>query len=141
MNMETQVRDIGLLFLRIGIGAMFLWHGHSKLFGGQEMWAGVGQAMGHFGITSGAAFWGFMAAFAEFFGGIFLILGIFTRIASALMAFTMMIAATMHLKQGDGLSVASHAIEVMIVFISILIMGAGRFSLGRLLPDSAKILK
>ncbi|MFW5871317.1 MAG: DoxX family protein [Verrucomicrobiota bacterium] len=141
MSTETHVRDIGLLVLRIGIGSMFIWHGHSKLFGGPEMWAGVGQAMGNLGIGFGAPFWGFMAAFAEFFGGIFLILGIFTRVACALMAFTMLVGATMHLKQGDGLSVAAHALELMIVFISVFIMGAGRFSVGRMLPDSAKFLK
>ena len=31
-------RDIGLLFLRIGIGVMFIMHGLPKLIGGPEKW-------------------------------------------------------------------------------------------------------
>jgi putative oxidoreductase len=121
--------DAGLLLLRIGIGVMFMLHGWPKIAGGPERWAQVGQAVGHLGIHVAPAFWGFLAACSEFFGGLCLLLGLGTRIAAVMMAGTMAVAATMHLRQGDGIQVASHAIEAGVVFLSLLLLGAGRHSL------------
>lgn len=122
-------RDHGLLLLRVGIGVMFLLHGWPKITGGVEFWTKIGGTMGLFGITFAPAFWGFMAAFAEFGGGALLLLGLLTRPACAMMAFTMTVAATMHLNKGDGISGASHAIEAGILFVSLILIGPGRFSL------------
>jgi hypothetical protein len=44
------------------------------------------------------------------------------------MAATMAVAATMHLRGGDGLPVASHAIEAGIAFLGLLLLGAGAYS-------------
>ena len=63
-------RHIGLLVLRIGIGCMFILHGAPKLFGGAEKWTQIGMAMASLGIGFIPAFWGFMAAISEFFGGV-----------------------------------------------------------------------
>ena len=129
MNGETNKRDAGLLILRLGLGVMLIYHGWPKLTGGTQMWHGLGQAMGNLGITFAPAFWGFMAAAAEFFGGIALILGVPLRIFCVLLVIDMFVAALFHLKAGQGLGQASHAIELLIVFISLLVMGAGKFSL------------
>jgi putative oxidoreductase len=122
-------RDHGLLLLRVGLGAMFLWHGLPKLLGGPELWAMVGSALGNFGITFAPAFWGLLAALAEAGGGLLLILGLAVRPAALSMFGTMIVAATMHLANGEGLKGASHAIEVGIVFAALVFIGAGRFSL------------
>jgi putative oxidoreductase len=129
MNGETDRKDAGLLLLRLGIGVMFIYHGWPKLMGGTETWHGLGQAMGNLGIAFAPTFWGFMAAAAEFFGGIALIVGAPFRFFCAIAAFDMFVAALFHLKAGQGLGQASHAIELMIVFVSLLVMGAGRYSL------------
>jgi putative oxidoreductase len=128
-----QAIDLGLLILRIGIGIMFIWHGWPKIAAGPEMWEKLGGQMGLLGIHFLPAFWGFMAAFAEFFGGILLILGLFTRPIAFIMAFNMFIAALTHLSNGDGIGGASHAIELGIVFLAIMIMGAGKMGLDRLI--------
>ena len=122
-------RHIGLLILRIGLGCMFLFHGFPKLFGGPEKWEKVGGAMATFGITFIPAFWGFMAAISESLGGICLILGLFLRPACILMTITMLVAAASHLNRGEGLGGASHAIEVGIVFLSLILIGPGKYSL------------
>ncbi len=122
-------RHIGLLILRIGLGCMFLFHGFPKLFGGPEKWEKVGGAMAAFGITFIPAFWGFMAAISESLGGICLILGLFLRPACILMTITMLVATVSHLSRGDGLGGASHAIEVGIVFLSLILIGPGKYSL------------
>jgi len=52
-------------------------------------------------------------------------------LACFLMLGAMAVAASMHLGQGDGLSVASHAIEAGIVFLSLLVIGPGKYALGK----------
>ncbi len=122
-------RDLGLLFLRIGIGVMFMLHGWPKITGGVEMWTKIGGSMANLGIDFAPAFWGFMAAFAEFFGGLFLVLGLFFRVTNFLLVFTMIVAAIVHLKGDDGFGGASHAIEAGILFFSLIFIGPGRYSL------------
>jgi len=130
-------RDIGLLVLRVGMGIMFIGHGAPKLFGRGDMgaietWAQVGAAMGTFGIDVAPAFWGFLAAFAEFGGGLLLIAGLLFRPACFLLLATMMVAASKHLAGGDAFfGGASHAVEAGVLFLALLFIGPGRFALDR----------
>lgn len=131
---ESKLKDWGLLVLRVGFGAIFIViHGWPKITAGPEAWAKMGSAMGNLGVHFFPAFWGFMAAFSEFGGGIAIALGLFIRPMSLLLAFTMAVAATMHLSRGDGFGAASHALACGVVALSFMIMGAGKFSLGTLL--------
>ncbi|MTI79587.1 MAG: DoxX family protein [Firmicutes bacterium] len=132
-------RDTGLLVLRIGFGLMFMYHGFPKIVGGVEKWAGLGGAMSAFGITFLPAFWGFMAAFSEFFGGLLLLLGFFFRPANVLLAITMIVAVAMKFNAGEGLFGASHALEAGILFISLIFIGPGEYSLDERLGDVKKI--
>lgn len=124
-------RDVGLLLLRLGLGAMFVWHGAPKLMRGPEAWTQIGGAMANFGITAAPVVWGFAAALAEMGGGLLLILGFATRPACFFLLVTMIVAATHHLAAGDGLAGASHAIEVGIVFLALIFVGPGRFSIDK----------
>lgn len=121
--------DIGQLMLRLGIGSMFIYHGAPKIFGGPEKWEKLGMAMTSVGIDFMPVFWGFMASCSEFFGALCLILGLFFRPAVSFMAITMAVAASMHLTRGDGFGVASHAIENGILFLSLIIIGPGKYAL------------
>jgi len=123
--------NAGLLVLRIGIGCMFLYHGLPKLLGGPAVWTELGKAMGALGVTFAPVFWGFMAAFSEAFGAVALITGLLIRPFCALLAIEMAVAANMHLRKGDGLLVASHAIEAGIVFLSLIFTGAGKYRIGK----------
>ena len=126
-------RDHGLLLLRIGIGGMFVAHGWPKMFGGPDAWAGLGNmGMGSIGITFIPAFWGFMAACAEFGGGLFLAMGALTRPVCAMMAFNMAVASMFHIMKGDSFTLASHAVEAMILFSSLILIGPGKFSVDEL---------
>ncbi len=121
-------KDFGLLALRVGIGLSFMVHGSGKMFN-PSGWAALGGAMGNFGITFAPSFWGFMGAFAEFGGGILFILGFFFRPAALMMAFTMLVAMTVHLSKGDGFGGYSHAMEMGIVFFGMMFVGPGRLSI------------
>ena len=129
--------DWALLILRLGVGlSMMLLHGYGKIRGGPELWTGIGRSMGSLGIAFFPTMWGFLAAFAEFFGSLLVALGIFTRPAAAMLAFTMLVAALHHLglpadEPRSGWSGASHAIELGVVFVAIFLAGPGRFAIGR----------
>ncbi len=127
--------DGGLLFLRVGIGIMFMFHGGPKLLGGPERWERVGGAMGNFGIDFLPVFWGLMAACSEFFGGFLVAVGYLTRPACILMSTTMLVAAVSHLSKGEGLGRASHAIEDGIMFVSLIFIGPGIYSLDNWLRE------
>jgi putative oxidoreductase len=122
-------RDIGLLLMRFGLGIMFIMHGYPKMMAGPEQWVGLGKAMANFGIEFAPVVWGFMAAFAELCGGACLLLGIMFKPACALLTFTMIVAAVFHLKAGQGIMMASHAIELGIVFFGLIFIGSGKYSL------------
>ncbi|QQR91261.1 MAG: DoxX family membrane protein [Myxococcales bacterium] len=127
--MTPKYRDLGLLLLRLGIGVFFMVHGYPKLLGGPEKWQALGSVMQLIGINFLPQAWGLMAGLAEFGGGLCLIAGVAFVPAALAMAATMLMATTMHLSKGDGFNVASHAIELGIVFISLALIGPGRFKL------------
>lgn len=121
-------RDIGLLILRVGIGLAFIFfHGMGKLFDGPERWATLGERAQYVGIAFWPPFWGFMAGLAEFGGGLLLILGLFFRPALILMTCVMITAAAWHI--GSGTGSPYHAIEMGILFVSLFLIGPGRYSL------------
>lgn len=122
----------GLLLMRLGLGAMMLIaHGYPKLAGGPEKWEKLGSSMSNLGIHSGFLFWGIMAWVAESVGGLFLILGLFFRPAVLLLMFTMFVAVMHHIKGGDSLGTASHAIELFFVFLGLLFVGPGKYSVDK----------
>lgn len=129
----SQIRkDVALLILRIAIGgSMLAFHGIPKLLKGPENWEKIGSAMHKIGITFLTSFWGFSATMAECIGSVFLIIGLFTRPTALVLTFTMLIAFITHLANGDGIIRASHAMELMFVFIALAIAGAGRYSLDK----------
>ncbi len=124
-------RNTGLLIIRVGLGIMFMYHGYPKLLGGPDKWAGVGNSMKYIGIDFLPVLWGFLAAATETFGGFLLLLGLAFRPVTLLLAFTMLIASIMHLKSGDGLGTASHAIEAAIVFLGLTFIGPGKYSVDK----------
>lgn len=133
MLSDENSRDIGLLIIRLGIGAsMLIFHGYEKLTGGPEVWMKVGANMKMLGIIFLPGFWGFMAAFAEAVGSLFIMLGIFFRPAAALLICTMIVAVLKHMNMSSWVfkpdwKGASHAIEFLVVYIGLFLTGPGRF--------------
>ena len=124
-------RNTGLLILRVGLGIMMITHGFPKLASGTAGWESIGGNMKVIGLTFLPMFWGLMAGIAEAVGGLFLILGLLFRPANILLVFTMTIATLVHYAKGEGLSGASHAIELGIVFFSLIFIGPGRYSIDK----------
>jgi len=128
------VQEFGYLILRIGLGIMIALHGYPKIAGGMERWEALGGAMTHLGIDFFPAFWGFMAASAEFFGGIFLALGLFYRPAAFLLTITMIVATAMHIGNGDPfIPSISYPLELGIVFLAMFLMGPRKWAIDNVL--------
>ena len=124
-------KNFGLLIIRIGLGVLFIWHGVPKLAGGPEHWEKIGGAMKVVGISYAPAFWGFMAAVIETFGGLLLMIGLAFRPVCLLLVINLTIAALMHLSKGDGLKGSSHAIEDAIMFLGLVFIGPGIYSIDK----------
>jgi putative oxidoreductase len=141
-------KDTGLLLMRVGLGLPFvLVMGRNKLFGGTNMWEGVGgRATALLGMESEGflpILLGFMASITEFFGGLLLIVGLLTRPAAAMLGFTMFVAFLTHLKF-DGLEKmlaqpysGSWSLQLIFVFAALAILGAGRLSRDYMLTKKA----
>ena len=127
----NKYRDFGLLVIRVGLGAMFIFHGYPKMMGGPAGWAEIGASTKVVGINFAPVFWGLMAALSEALGGFLILVGLIFRPACLLLLITLAIAAITHFVKGDGLSGASHAVEAAIMFTGLFIIGPGRYSADR----------
>ncbi|PVH25516.1 DoxX family protein [Sphingobacterium corticibacter] len=128
----TKSKDIGLLVIRLAIGAcMLIFHGIPKVSGGIETLEKIGNAMKHIGITFMPMIWGGAAAGIEVIGSLLFMIGLWTRPVSFLLAGTMLVATIFHLGEGHGWAKSSHTIELFFVFIAFALMGAGKYSVDK----------
>ena len=121
---EDQIA-LALLIVRIGIGIAFMVHGFPKLFMGGAV--GLSKGLAAAGIPGGVGA-AYLAALAEFLGGMTLIAGVLFRPTTVVLAFTMLVALIFHLNHGDKFVTYSHALESGILFVSLTIAGPGKFS-------------
>lgn len=133
--------NLALTFMRIGIGIIMILHGWPKITGGIETWKFLGSAMGNLGIHFLPVMWGFLAACTEFFGGIALTLGLGTRIAAIFLTIMMLVALVMHIKKGDPFTIYSHALALIVIFITFTFIGSGKYSLDNYILNKTKINK
>lgn len=127
----SQYRDLGLLFLRVGIGTMMVLHGWPKLAGGLPAWEKLGGAMSHLGVNFFPGFWGFSSALVETLGGVFLILGLWFRPVTILMTFNFIVATILLYKTSGEFLQWSRPAEMLILFFSLIFIGAGKYSIDR----------
>ena len=135
LGRDERWRDLGLLLIRLGIGAsMLIFHGYGKITSGPDQWERLGTQMRNLGITFLPVFWGFMAGASESLGSILVLLGLLFRPAAGMLAFTMLVAVLRHLNlppeaEGAGWKGASHALELLAVYAGLALIGPGRFAL------------
>lgn len=122
-----RLTSVGFLFLRLVMGVGFVFHGWPKI---QEPFGWMGPEAAMPGILQA------LAALAEFGGGVALILGLLTRLASLGIACVMVVAVGwVHVPQGDpfvgGPGEPSYELAAVYLACALLFLlsGAGRLSL------------
>ncbi|KAE8178307.1 DoxX family protein [Photobacterium carnosum] len=126
----TSNAGFSTLALRIPVGIIFMAHGSQKLFawfGGYGL-AGTGQFFESIGLAPGVAM-AFLAGSAEFFGGLFIILGLLTRPSALVLAFTMLIAIiSVHLPNGLFMSNGGYefGLALLAACVSLMLSGGGK---------------
>ena len=129
---RTDATSAAPLVLRLALGSVFIGHGAQKLFG---WWGGYGfqGTAGFFesklSLTPGWLHAG-LAGGGEFFGGILLILGLFTRFAAAQAAVIMSVAIwTVHrsafFAQDNGME---YPLTLLLVAVALTLTGGGALS-------------
>ena len=127
------------LAIRVPLGIIFMAHGAQKLFswfGGYGL-EGTGQWMASIGLEPGYLM-ALLAGSAEFFGGLFLLLGLLTRPAAAVLAITMLVAIlAVHLPNGLFMSNNGYefGLALLAASISLVLSGAGKVSLDKVLTE------
>lgn len=121
-------KGIGILILRVFIGAAMMTHGFPKMFGGLEGFTGFVESLG----VPAPAVMAFLAAFAESFGALFLLLGVLTRPAAFMLVCTMAVAI-FGAHGGDGFEAQEKAWLYLVPTLLFLIQGAGKWSLDYLI--------
>lgn len=128
---NASLRNLGLLIFRVGISyLMIAYHGIQKLgqiellFNGEEI-----QFPDPLGI--GAATSLVLATLAEFLGSLLLALGLWTRLASASLLITM-IVAVFGFHANDPWIDKQLPTLFLLGYLLLVMVGGGRFSLGSL---------
>ena len=112
-------------------------HGAQKLFGwfGGYGLEGTGKWMASIGLEPGFLM-ALMAGGAEFFGGLFILLGLLTRPTALVLAVTMLVAiVTVHLENGLFMSNGGYefGLALLAMSVSLVVSGAGRLSADNIL--------
>lgn len=129
----TSNAGLAPLALRIPVGIIYMAHGSQKLFGwnGGYGLQGTGQWMDSIGIHPGVLMAG-LAGSGEFFGGLLLLVGLLTRPAAAVTAFTMLVAIfSVHISHGLFLSNGGYeyGLALFAASLSLLFSGQGKFAI------------
>jgi putative oxidoreductase len=136
-NLFQSTGGYAALSLRLPIGGILAAHGAQKLFGffGGHGLEGTGQWMASIGLEPGYLM-ALLAGSAEFFGGLALILGLLTRPAAAVAAFTMLVAIfSVHIDNGLFVSNGGYefGLSLLAATVALTLQGAGHFALDNLI--------
>ena len=131
VNEKLSCDDLGKLLLRLAVGGLMLFHGLHKLFGGVAFISGMLVEKGLPGFIA------YGVLIGEVVAPILIIVGLFTRPAALVLAFTMIVAWLM---VGTGKTfaldaVGAWAIESLVYFfigsLAVAFLGAGRYAVGK----------
>lgn len=114
--------NAGMLVLRLGLGILMMTHGYDKLVHFSKYQTGFYNFLG-IGSTASLS----LAVFAEFFCSLFLILGMFTRLATIPLIITMCVIIFI-VNNGEILAKAELATLYLAGYITLLLCGPGKIS-------------
>lgn len=118
--------DIAKLILRVSVGVLILFHGIHKLIYGIS---GIKSLVVNAGLYE---FFAYGVYVGELIAPIFIILGLYARVASAVLAFNMLVA--IYLAYGFHISLSKHgglSFETTLLYfvmsLLVVLLGSGRY--------------
>ena len=125
MSFLDRLQPLGLLVLRLVLGAIMIAHGWQKIAGHMH---GIMGFLSHLGIPP---WMGYLVVAAEFGGGILVVVGFLTRFAAFAILIDMLVAITkVHLHNGlTGQGGFEFPLALAAIAFSLIFSGAGAISL------------
>jgi uncharacterized membrane protein YphA (DoxX/SURF4 family) len=120
--------DLGLFFIRVALGAVFVHSGWFKVTNLEDVVEGFAKI----GI---AAVFAYLVAYIEFLGGLAFIAGILVRYFGILTAIIMFVAMIkVHWVNGFGLANGGYeyVLVLMLTSLAVVTLGSGKYSLAHL---------
>src|SRR5580698_5597770 len=112
----NSLQPFGALLLRLVLGASMIYHGYPKVVP-----HGALDHHAHFVATLGLPGWlGYVSAFTEFVGGLFLVLGLLSRLAAFMVAINMLVAL---------LTVNRYSLSLFVIAVMLTFYGPGSVAL------------
>jgi len=128
----NSLQAVSLLLLRVAVAIVFIAHGYPKL-------AHAGPGMQEFFVHHGLpGYFLYVSGILELFGGVLLLLGLFTRVTALLLA-TEMVVAIWKVDSGHGyLAVRDYELPMVLATTCFVLatIGAGMISLDQPLFES-----
>ncbi|HSY13203.1 MAG TPA: DoxX family protein [Verrucomicrobiae bacterium] len=125
MNLLDRMQPVGLLILRLALGAVMLAHGFPKAFGGLQHHVEIVRSLHLPGWMA------YLSVAAEVIGGILLIVGFFTRFSAFAVFINMLVAIFgVHFKNGFlGQGNYQFPLTLAAIAFALIFSGAGPISI------------
>lgn len=129
MRYLDRLQPLALLAMRLTVGAIMVAHSYPKVFGGLHHYAGFITSLG---MPAWAAY---LSAFVEFFGGLLVLIGLFTRPAALAVCINLSVAIwKVHLHKGlTGQGGMELPLAVATLAFALVFLGAGPIAMDHVL--------
>ena len=116
--------SLASLSLRLAVGAVFINSGWIKVSDTQ-------MVVEYFGQIGFPGFLAYLVSYSELFGGILVLIGLFTRYASAVLAIIMLVASIVLSSKGFSLANGGYEYTFVLMYASLALvaLGSGKYSL------------
>jgi putative oxidoreductase len=136
MNNQAQTTglDYGLFLMRLALAFILIHHGAQKMFGiwGGPGLDGFGGWLGSMGVPMPSVS-AFLAAAAEFFGGIALLVGVYVRLAAIPAGFTLLVGGFL---AHTGVSDREYPLSLAMFLFALALTGGGSLSIQKFFSKS-----
>lgn len=125
MRYLDRLQPLALLVMRLVLGVIFVVHGYHNVFGGLHHHV---QFVTSLGLPAWSAY---LSAFAEFFGGLLVLIGLFTRAAAFAICIDMCVAiAKVHFHNGlTGNGGYEFPLSLAALAFALMFLGGGSIAL------------
>ena len=131
----SKLQPWAIFLVRLVVGTSMAFHGYEKLIppGGlhrDHPLAGF-EYFAHFVVSLGLPLWlGYVSVLAEFVGGLFVIVGLLTRVAAFFISINMLVALFLvNVHKGYGSS--EYTLALIAMALLLITTGSGKFALDR----------